>query len=60
VLSTGRWFLQLNLKAFRLRCSINTLSSMVRITLRGADKVMPDRVLGELLLPFSFKVPLTS
>jgi hypothetical protein len=36
------------------------LSRMVRITLRGADKVMPDRVLGELLLPFSFKVPLAS
>ena len=58
--SISRWLLQLNLKAFRLRCSINTLSSMVRITLRGADKVMPDRVLGELLLPFSFKVPLAS
>ena len=58
--STSRWLLQLNLKACRLRCCNILLSRMVRITLRGADKVMAVRVLVVLLLPFSLKVPLAS
>ena len=58
--STSRWLLLLNLKACRLRCSTRMLSRMVRITLRGADKVMAVRVLAVQLLQFSLKVPLAS
>jgi hypothetical protein len=55
--SISRWLLQLHLKACRLRCCSRMLSRMVRITLRGADKVM---LVVVLLLPFSLKVPLAS